>query len=426
MKNRALRARRLSALLLPLLLASPAAAEKGPGVYKGLDILCDVVTIIQRDYIEKLSSERLMQDALRGMLNSLDSYSTYMPAASVRGPRPSPDKGAGTYGLEVAYKDKLLTVVAPVEGGPAWKAGVKSGDLIIKIDKEPVDDRPLAELIQLFRGETTRRLELQVARRGEREFLDFTLLPGKIEGAPARVEMLEEKIALMRISRFDTETPARAADLIAKLNREGGDGMVLDLRDCPAGEIGSALAIAEHFIPSGGLLATLSGRTKEAAREFRSGGKAPHVVGPVVVLVNAGTSGAAEVIAGALQDGGRGVLMGQRSFGCAFEEGSFTLKDGSVITMLTAVYRTPDGSEIQDEGLDPDVEVPLPAVAPGEAGAEEEEIALAEDGVERDLRGVKGVKVEKGVKDEGGLDPMTQRAVDLIKGIHILEHKERS
>ncbi|MEI6632378.1 MAG: S41 family peptidase [Chlamydiota bacterium] len=429
------------ALLLSASLASSRfagraveAGEKDADIYKSLDILCDVVTIVQRDYIEKLSSEKLMQDALRGILASLDSYSTYTPPPVARETPAVPAKDLGTYGIEVAYKEKLFTVVAPVENGPAWKAGIKGGDLIIKIDEDAVDDRPLVELLQLFRGATARELHLQVVRRGEREFLDFTLKPGKIEGPAARTEMLEDKIALLRISRFDRETPARVAECLAQLKGEGADGVVVDLRDCPAGDIKSAIAIADHFIPAGALVATLAGRTKGANMEFKSSGTPPLAAGPVVALINGGTSGAAEVLAGALQARGRGVLMGQRSFGCAFEEGSFTLKDGSVITMLTAVYQTPDGAEIQDEGLEPDIDVPLPSVVVGEAEEDEEEFAVPVDKGEKGekgVKGVKGVKGEKGEKGEKGVkgvkqaDPMVQRAVDLIKGIRIMKNQER-
>lgn len=397
------------------------AAERDADVYRSLDILCDVITIIQRDYIEKLSAERLMQDALRGMLSSLDSYSTYLPPPAP-GETPSPPaKDSGTYGLEVAYKNRLLTVIAPVENGPAWKAGVKSGDLIIKIGEKAVDDRPLAELLQLFRGAASGELRLQVVRRGERKFLDFTLAPGRVEGPAARTEMLGDKIALLRISRFDRETPARVAECLGEMKGKGADGVILDLRDCPAGEIGAAIAIAGHFIPAGRPVATLAARSDEARKEFTSTGAQPLAEGPVVALVNEGTSGAAEVLAGALQSGGRGVLMGQTSFGCAFEEGSFTLKDGSTMTLLTAVYQTPDGAEIQDEGLDPDIEVPLP---PALAEEEQEELELPAEKNEKDGKSKKGEEGTKG--EEGGkeIDPLVQRAVDLIKGIRIMKSKE--
>ena len=405
--------------------AAPAggAAEKDGDVYRSLDILCDVITIIQRDYIEKLGTERLMQDALRGMLASLDSYSTYLPAPAPRATPGPPAGEPGTYGLEVAYKNRLLTVVSTVENGPAWKAGLKSGDLIIKIGEEPVDDRPLAELLQLFRGAAAGELRLQVARRGEREFLDFTLAPGKVEGPAARTEMPEDKIALLRIARFDRGTPARVAECLAALKERGADGTVLDLRDCPAGEIEAAIEVAGHFISEGGLVATLAARSDEARKEFVSSGAQPSAEGPVVILVNGGTSGAAEVLAGALQAEGRGVLMGQKSFGCAFEEGTFTLKDGSVITLLTAVYRTPAGAEIQDKGLTPDIEV-VSETAETEAGEGEGGEGEGEEFEIPDEKGEKGLKGVKAPKGEQETDPVVQRAIDLIKGMRIMKSKE--
>jgi len=375
----------------------------GQDVYKELDILCDVITIIRRDYIEPIGAEKLIQDAIRGMLSSLDNYSHLIPPAEPRAP---PVEGAaagelGTYGLEVAYSDRLLTVVAPVEGGPAWKAGIKSGDVIIKINEEEAEERPLMELRPLFRG-GAKELRLQVARRGQREFLTFTLKPGPIEGPSARAEMLGDRIGLLRVRRFDRETAALVASCVNGLKAEGVDSLVLDLRDCPGGEIGAAIAAADHFLPAGELVTLLVGRDEASRREYRSKGAPIIRDGPIVVLINGGTSGAAEVLAGALRSGRRGLLMGQKSFGCAFEEGSFPLRDGSVLRMITAAYQTPDGDQIQDEGLDVDVEIPLPAPEP-------------ED--EKDEKAVKKT-VEK---EEKQIDPMVQRAIDLIKGIRIIK-----
>jgi carboxyl-terminal processing protease len=398
-----------TAALVSSLFAGGAPQAKDDDVYKSLDILCDVIAIVQRDYIEPMSSEKLIQDAIKGMLGSLDSYSHVIPRPE---PQTTPREAAvpadlGTYGLEVAYSDRLLTVVAPVEGGPAWKSGVKSGDVIIKINEESIDERPLVEMMALFRTGTAKELRLQVVRRGERDFLTFTLKPGKIEGPSARSELLGENIGLLRISRFDRETAARVAECLKKLTSEGADSLVLDLRDCPAGDMGAALGTAEYFLPPGELITSIVGRAEGSKRDYRSKGAPLAGNGPVVVLINSGTSGAAEVLAGALRGGKKSLLMGQKSFGCAFEEGSFSLKDSSVLKMITAVYYTPDGDQIQDEGLDVDVEVPLPPLT-----AEDEE----------------GRKPEKKPKEkkEKQIDPMVQQAIDLIKGIRIIKLQEKA
>ena len=379
-------------------------------IYKTLDIISDVITIIQRDYIEKVSSEKLIQDALRGMLASLDSYSHYIPPPE---PKVTPAGGAppqdlGTYGLEVAYKNKLLTVVAPIENGPAWKSGLKSGDIILKIGEESVEERPFDELVHQFRGSASKELLLQVARRGERDFLNLTIRPGKIDGPPARSEMLAEKVGLLRITRFDPHTAPGIVDCLKKLKAVGANGLIIDLRDCPAGDTAAAIAVAELLLPQGELITTLRGRAEGTSKEFRSQSKPVFERGPFVVLINGGTSGAAEVLAGAFQGRKGGMLMGQKSFGCAFEEGSFNLKDGSVIQMITAVYETPDGQEIQDEGLDPDIEVPIPPLPPETAEEKKPE-----------------KKKVKEKKEEKPLDPMVQRAIDLIKGIRIINPQER-
>lgn len=388
------------------------AAEKD--IYKTLDILSDVITIIQRDYIEKISSEKLVRDALKGMLASLDSYSHYIPPSEPKEtPAPGvPAQDLGTYGVEVAYKDKLLIVVSPIENGPAWKSGLKSGDIILKIGEESVEERPLAELVNQFRGNVSKELLLQVARRGERDFLDITVKPGKIDGPPAHSEIHADKIGRLRISRFDSHAAQRVADCLKKLNAAAVSSLIIDLRDCPAGDVSGAIAVAELIFPEGALITSLRGRVEGSSKEFKTRSKPIFEKGPIVVLINGGTSGAAEVLAGAFQGGKRGILMGQKSFGCAFEEGSFDLSDGSEIRMITAVYETPDGQEIQDDGLDPDVEAPLPPL-PSEASEEKKP--------EEKKPGEKNAKE----KEEEKPDPMVQRAIDLIKGIRIVGSKER-
>ncbi|MDD5556927.1 MAG: S41 family peptidase [bacterium] len=367
---------------------TPPAAG-GAGVYRVLDVLCDVMGIIQRDYIEPVGTETLVQYALRGMLSSLDPYSHLVPAAAA----PAAAEPPGTYGLEVAYGDRLLRVVSPVEGGPAWRAGVRSGDVVLKIDGEAVEERQLVELRDLFRGGAA-DLAIEVARRGERDLLTFTLKPGTIEGPPARAEKLDADIGLLRIGRFDDGTAAGAASCLGELAAGGAGSLVLDLRDCPAGDVEAAVAVADLLLPEGAPIASLTGRVEGVQREFVSV-RSPAFEGrPIVVLVNGGTSGAAEVLAGALRADRRGLLMGAKSFGSAFEERSFPLKDGSSLVLIAAVYRTPDGRLLQGEGLAVDVEVPPPAPAGEREG---------------------GGRVE-----EEGPDPVVRRAVDLIKGIRII------
>lgn len=389
----------------------PLFAKEG-NVYKSLDIMCDVISIIQRDYIEKMNSRKLIDGALKGMLRSLDGYSYYVPADSRKGkPEGEPEAEVlGTYGLEVAYKERILTVIAPVEGGPAWKVGLKPGDMIIKIDEEPVGKSSLAELIQLFHTRVKEQIQLTVVRRGARDFLEFTLKPGKIEGPEARFEMQEDKIGLLKITRFDKGTLNRVTGCLGELNKEGAENLIVDLRGCAGGKLEDAIAVADLFLPSGELIASLKGRAEGVSKEFRSKGEpVPHGSGPIVVLMNEGTSGAAELLAGAIRDSHMGVLMGQKSFGVAYSEGSFELRDGSLVKMITGVYVTPAGRVIQNKGIEVDIPVEVPPIA--EEGEKTEE---------------KGEKPEKKTEEsEEELDPVVQSAIDLIKGIRIIKEAEK-
>lgn len=400
------------ALLILPRLGRELHAREG-STYKSLDLMCDIMSIIERDYIEKVSSDKLIRDAVQGMLSSLDSYSHLIPAAEPAATQPpsAQAKGLETYGLEVAFKDRLLTVVAPVEYGPAWKSGIKSGDIILKIGEEATEERPLFEFVHKLRAGTFKELVLQLARRGEKDFIDVKVAPGKIEGPAARSAMLDEKVGMLRITRFDKSTVPQVRECLKKLEDEKAHGLVIDLRDCPGGQIAAAIEAAELFLPAGQLITTLQGRAEGNGKEFRAQGKPLFTRGPCVVLINGGTSGAAEVFGGALQGGAKGILMGQASFGCAFEESSFPMRDGSVLVMITGVYQTPDGDEIQDDGLIVDVEVPLPPILDEEA--EEERAAEKEKTAEKD-------------KKEKQPDPMLQRAVDLVKGIRIVGREERS
>ena len=397
-----------------LLLGGGALRAREEAIYKNLDILCDVISIIQKDYIEKVSSEKLTHGALRGMLRSLDGFSYYVPAGGEK--TVSPDQTGGelekTYGLEVAYKGKVLTVVAPVEGGPAWKAGLRHDDKIIKINEKPVAERPLHELYELFRGRAAEEIKLQVIRKGAHDFLDFTLAPGSIDAPRASGKVLDGKIGFVRVTRFDKETGKAVSGELERLEKEGVTGLIIDLRDCPGGDIGAAVDVAGRFIPRGKMITSVTGKREGAKREYKSPGRL--LVGediPIVVLANEGTSGAAEVLAAALRGSRNAVLMGSKTFGSAYEEGTFTLGDGSVIKLVTGIYLTPGGEEIQGKGLEPDIEMEIPemeeAPAPGEEAKKEEKEEKKE------------VKKEE-EKAGGGEDPVVQGAVDLIKGIRII------
>jgi carboxyl-terminal processing protease len=381
------------------------AQEKN--VYKSLDILCDVISIIQRDYIERISSDTLVNNALRGMLASLDNYSHFSPAGEKKQETEAETETEEleTYGLEVAHKDRLMTVVSPIENGPAYKAGLKPGDIIIKINEEAVTERPLAELMLPFRGRATEELKLKVLRRGERDFIETVLKPGRIEGPPVRSEGLGENVGLLRVNRFNKDTAVMTAEALNKSRQEGNDSLVIDLRDCPSGKIASAIAVADQFLPVGEEIASVNGRAKGVERKFLSKEKPLFGEGPVVVLINGGTSGAAEVLAGALQSQRKAVLMGQNSFGSAFEEGTFAMKDGSSINIITGVYQTPAGKVIQDKGIEADIKV-------------ESEPPVSEEKVEEKKSDNEKQSEEK-EKEKELPDSLIQRSVDLIKAIRL-------
>jgi carboxyl-terminal processing protease len=402
-------------LTIAVLLLTTASFLTVPGrcdeknIYKSLDTFCDVISIIQRDYIDEIGSDTLMQNAIRGMLSSLDDYSHLITSESLKKSDLQEQQEVEvltTYGLEVAYKDGLLTVVSPVEQGPAWKAGIKAGDKIIQINEEQVNEHPLGEMLMHFRKKATEKLNLKLLRRGERDLLDIELVPGKIEGPSAGITEADEHIGLLRINRFDSDTVSKIKRAIDAMRGKGVDSMIIDVRNCPAGDIDAAIKAGEVFLPSGAVITSLEGRNEKINREFKSKQKPQFGSGPIVVIVNEGTSGAAEVFAGALRDSRKALLMGRNSFGSAFEEGVFPLENGSSISILTGVYKTPSGEIIQDKGLEVDIDIPLA------------EVKFAEE-TDEDAGTAAKKKEDTGGEEPDQKDEMLQRAIDLIKAIRL-------
>ncbi|MEC8917892.1 MAG: S41 family peptidase [Pseudomonadota bacterium] len=317
----------------------------------------EVFERIKRTYVEQVDDKTLLRNAMRGMLSQLDPHSEYLDADAFQNLRESTEGEFSGVGIEVGLRDDQLTVIAPIDDTPAARAGVQPGDRIVAIDGTPTNNLSLQEAVDLMRGEAGTDIELLLLRDGEQEPRDVTLTRESIQSESVSSRLLEPGYGYLRISQFQSRTGEQTREALASLMKSGPlEGLVLDLRNNPGGVLSSAVDVADQFLSSG-LVVYTKGRLADDDMRFTAHAKttAPDV--PLVVLINGGSASAAEIVAGALQDQGRAVLMGTRSFGKGSVQQVMPLGNGDGLKLTTARYYTPSGRSIQAEGIAPDVRV---------------------------------------------------------------------
>jgi len=370
--------------------------------YEKLKVFTDVLEIIKKSYVEDVKTEDLITGAIDGMLNSLDPHSAYLTSDMYRELQVETKGSFGGVGMEVAIKDGILTVIAPIEDTPAYQAGVKAGDKILKINEESTKGLSLIECVKRLRGPKGTKVTIAIIREGFTQTKDVTMVRDIIKIQSVKFKTLEKGYGYLRISQFQEKTSAdaaRALEAMQKENPEGLSGLILDLRNNPGGLLDQAVEVSDLFLDSG-VIVTIKGRGEEGKTAFNAHqeGTMPHW--PMIVLVNHGSASASEIVAGALQDYGRAVIMGSKTFGKGSVQTIIPLDDGSGIRLTTARYYTPKGRTIHEQGVQPDI--PLPAVAKVPPKTTEEE-PRADLELDRALEQLKGMKIfqkyiDKGVK----------------------------
>ena len=324
-------------------------------------LLDEVAEHVRREYVDPVSRGQLEQAAVEGMVASLDPHSEFLNAAAYDEMRVST---AGTYtgvGIEVAEEDGgRIVVVAPIEGSPAHRAGVRTGDTLLEVDGHPVAPGRLDETIARMRGLSGSRVVIVIERAGEPEPLRFNLERSAVHLQTVRAERLPGGYGYVRVSHFSDSTPGDFDGAILTLQAEAGAaplrGLVLDLRDNPGGVLESAVSVADSFL-EGGMIVRADGRTPDASFEMDATPGDLLNGAPVVVLVDAGSASGAEIVAGALRDHGRATLMGERTYGKGSVQTVMPLRDGEALKLTTSRYFTPSGRSIQERGLEPDVRI---------------------------------------------------------------------
>ncbi len=348
---------------VPVRGTAPASAGSVQTAHAGPD-LEDIATftrtfeIIKQAYVEPVSDHALMQSALRGMLAGLDPHSEFLDARALQ---QLDEDTSGEYaglGIEVAEVKGRLRIIAPIDGSPAQKAGIRAGDTILGIDGKAIDPDALDAALDALRGKPGSAITLTILHAGASQPIDLRLLREFIQVPSVRSRLLAPGFAYLRISQFQADTASELQRQLDELQRRHGPlkGAVLDLRSNPGGLVTAAVAVADDFLDSGVIVST-RGRLPQSDTIFRATpGDLLHGA-PLVVLIDGGTASAAEIVAGALKDNHRAVLMGRRSFGKGSVQSVLPLPDGAAIKLTTARYYTPDGDSIQARGISPDIEL---------------------------------------------------------------------
>ncbi len=412
-------------------LSSPkAAGEDGPDTYELLDMFGEVFERVRRDYVEEVSDEELIDAAIQGMLRDLDPHSAFLNRETFQATREQTRGQFGGLGIEVTMDESgYVRVVAPIDDTPADRAGMLAGDLIIELDGEAVQGMTLSDAVERMRGEVGSDIILTVVRE-EMEPFEVTITRDRITVRSVRARM-EGDIGYIRISSFTGQTQDGLDKAIADLKEEGGDnlnGYILDLRNNPGGLLDQAISVSDTFLDKGEVVSTRA-RDNDSTQRFQStpGDQTDGL--PLVVMINGGSASASEIVAGALQDHGRAIILGTKSFGKGSVQTIMPLsRSGTAIKLTTQRYFTPSGRSIQQKGISPDIQIERARIETLETGRGRSESdlrgALSNDQSEENTEETTEEEVADEVIDSSEIeDYQLARALDLIRGIALYRQR---
>jgi carboxyl-terminal processing protease len=331
----------------------------GPEVYEKLDVFANVLDKIRSSYVEKVTETQVIENAINGMLTSLDPHSAYMNKDEYKELRQSTQGEFGGLGIEVTMEGGLVKVVSPIEDTPAAAAGLMSGDFIIRIGTRDVQGMTLKDAVDMMRGKPGTPVRLVILREEEKRTFPVTITRAKIQVKPVKSKLMEAGVGYVRISTFNDYTDSALADHMNQLqlaNKGPLQGLVVDVRNNPGGLLMQAISVADDFLEEGEIVSTRGRIAGQDARYTASKGDVMNGK-PIVALVNSGSASAAEILAGALQDNRRAVVLGTKSFGKGSVQTIFELPGDTGMRLTTALYYTPSGSSIQAHGIVPDIMV---------------------------------------------------------------------
>lgn len=435
----------MGALVAGLHFGTPNVLALGQGTYERLKVFSEVYALVKKNYVEEVDEQKVIYGAINGMLEALDPHSSFLTPEDFRDMRVETRGEFGGLGLEITRQEGAIKVVSPIQDTPAFRAGIQSGDLIVKINNELTKDLNLMEAVKRMRGKPGTKLTLTIVRPGAPKPLVITLVRDVIKIRSVKWRMETGNIGYVRISQFNEQSYPLLEEAVeefkSQAGRDGMKGLVLDLRNDPGGLLDQAVQVADAFLDKG-LIVYTKGRIpgKDMSFDAQSGELLPGV--PVVVLINAGSASASEIVSGALQDHKRGIVMGEQSFGKGSVQTIIPLADGSGLRLTTAQYFTPSGRSIQAKGITPDIVVEDPRVSKrkglrptkeadlkghlrngngSEEPAQELEPPLPVNPEEEEVEAMEETKPEDRdpVTGRDKNDPQLQRALDLLRGYRV-------
>mgnify|MGYP003332512882 FL=1 len=401
--------------------------------YEELKTFSEVLNQVQRHYVDETKTKELVQGAIRGMLSTLDPHSAYMTPEMYKEMQVETKGEFGGVGIQIGVKENRLAVIAPIEGTPAQRAGIKAGDFIVKVNDETTKDLTLMDAVQKMRGPKGTKVNLTIQRDGTPDPLLFTLMRDTIKIESVKSKIIDN-LGYVRLTQFQEATGRDLAKAIKQFREQKVQGAILDLRNNPGGLLTAAVDVSEQFLPNGKLVVFTKNREGKKD-EWLAKSKDQMDELPMIILVNEGSASASEIVAGALQDWGRAVIVGTTSFGKGSVQTILPLGDGSGLRLTTAKYYTPKGRSIQSTGITPDIVVKIPAPAKDGKPVEKEAETKAQkpdQGKEKDAAPHTNGKAPEDAATKNGAtpqappldsagDPAVEQDAQLQKAVELLK-----
>lgn len=397
--------------------------------YDQIRLFSEALSIVQKNYVEEPETQELVRGAIRGMLTSLDPHSSFMTPDMYKEMQIDTQGEFQGIGITIGTRDGILTVIAPIDDTPAHRAGILAGDKIVMIEDKPTKDMSLMEAVKLMRGPKGTQVTISILREGEPAPIKHTITRDVIPLTSVKVKDIDRNIGYLRITNFAKKTSTEFGEALEKIRKEKGEdfkGLVLDLRNNPGGLLVSAIEIADHFIESGPIVTT-KGRLQNQNFAYNAKTRGTEPQYPMVVLVNGGSASASEIVAGALQDSKKAILIGTTTFGKGSVQTIYRLGDGSGMRVTTARYFTPSGRSIQATGIEPDIIVrnkggtPRGHLREKDLTGHLENNQVEEDGVGGDEQPEEEGPALDFIPEDPAEDTQLMRAVDLLKGVDLFK-----
>ncbi len=393
--------------------------------YEELRTFTEVLTMIKKNYVDEVKTKDLVTGAIKGMLQSLDPHSGYMTPDAFKELQVETKGEFGGLGIQIGIKDGLITVIAPIEDTPAYRIGIKAGDKILKISGESTKNMGLTDAVSKMRGPKGTPITLLIFREGWKEPKDFTIVRDIIRIKSVKSKALGDGIGYIRLTQFQESTSNDLSSALEKLKKEGITSLILDLRNNPGGLLNSAVEVSEQFLPAKKLVVYIKSRNGEKTEYYTERETKYYADIPMVVLVNQGSASASEIVAGAVKDWNRAVIIGVQTFGKGSVQSLIPLADGSGLRLTTAKYYTPKGISIQGVGITPDIVVKL------ESKNGKEHVVIREKDLDRHL---KNEQQKEGAEEketapaevEEKDDLQLQRAIDTLKTWKVFEKMKKA